>query len=91
MEVPIIVVGAVVYMLPTVNALFRNHANIGAIATLNILLGWTVLGWIGALVWSMTNNLRLTVVKDTIVHEAKSKAAKEIEKKVPDYVRGQEF
>lgn len=45
---------AVMSLLPTVIALFRGHHNVGAIAVLNLFLGWTFLGWIGALVWSFT-------------------------------------
>ena len=39
------------YFLPTMIAGSR-HPNGGAIFFLNLLLGWTLLGWIGALVWA---------------------------------------
>jgi hypothetical protein len=42
------------YMWPSVIAQSRKHNNYNAIVALNILLGWTCLGWIGALVWSLT-------------------------------------
>ncbi|SAK81457.1 hypothetical protein AWB75_05113 [Caballeronia catudaia] len=42
------------YMWPSVIAQSRNHKSYDAIVALNILLGWTFLGWIGALVWSLT-------------------------------------
>ncbi|MCG8608927.1 MAG: superinfection immunity protein [Pseudomonadales bacterium] len=42
------------YFVPTFIALKRNHTNVAAIAALNILLGWTLLGWIGSLIWSLT-------------------------------------
>ena len=45
-----------IYMLPTVIANNRRHPQIGAICALNILLGWTMLGWVGAFVWSLTNS-----------------------------------
>jgi hypothetical protein len=32
----------------------REHQNIGMIFLTNLLLGWTVLGWIAALVWAAT-------------------------------------
>ena len=38
------------YMLPWAIAATRNLANHGAIALINFLLGWTVIGWIVALV-----------------------------------------
>ena len=43
------------YFLPTIVALARSHHNAVAIFLLNLLLGWTGLGWIVALVWSATN------------------------------------
>ena len=42
------------YFLPTIVARKRGHHDAGAIIALNIMLGWTVLGWIGAFVWSLT-------------------------------------
>jgi hypothetical protein len=42
------------YMLPGLVAAIRGHRNTAAIFLLNLLLGWTILGWIGALVWSVT-------------------------------------
>ena len=42
------------YLLPLIIAASRSHPNTMAIATLNILLGWTMLGWIAALVWALT-------------------------------------
>ena len=47
-------VAAVVYFAPSAVAAARNHQQRGAIITLNVLLGWTLLGWIAALVWAMT-------------------------------------
>jgi hypothetical protein len=43
-----------VYFLPTVVAEARGHQNSGMIFLTNLLLGWTILGWIGALVWAAT-------------------------------------
>jgi len=48
------IVLAVVYFLPTVVAMSRSHHQWPAIVALNLLLDWTVLGWIAALVWSLT-------------------------------------
>jgi hypothetical protein len=46
------------YFVPWLNSLSRKHNNAGAIAVLNFFLGWTIVGWIGALIWSMTDNVR---------------------------------
>jgi hypothetical protein len=44
-----------IYFIPTGVAMLRNHHNAGAIFALNFLLGWTVIGWVAALVWSLTS------------------------------------
>jgi hypothetical protein len=49
----IIVTGLAVYFVPTIIAFSRNHKNKVAIFLLNLLAGWTFLGWVGALVWSV--------------------------------------
>ena len=42
------------YALPWAIAILRGHPQAANIGILNLLLGWTVLGWIAALVWSAT-------------------------------------
>lgn len=46
------------YLVPAVIAACRRHSNAGAILALNLLTGWTLIGWIVALVWSFTDNVR---------------------------------
>ena len=46
------------YFLPGIIASLRRHRNSTAIWVLNLLLGWTLLGWIIALVWACTENRR---------------------------------
>jgi Superinfection immunity protein len=48
------IVGLLFYFLPAFIAGMRGHQNTAAIFTLNLLLGWTMLGSIAALVWSFT-------------------------------------
>lgn len=43
-----------VYLLPTIIAVSRQHQDALAIAALNILFGWSGLAWIVAFVWSLT-------------------------------------
>ncbi|MGA7500764.1 MAG: superinfection immunity protein [Isosphaeraceae bacterium] len=53
----IIAIGVVafgLYFWPTLIARQRNHPNTAAILALNLLLGWTFVGWVIALVWSLT-------------------------------------
>ena len=43
------------YFFPTIVAvLMRSHRNGGAILVLNLFLGWTLLGWVIALIWACT-------------------------------------
>lgn len=44
------------YELPAIVAYRREHPSFLAILCLNILLGWTIIGWIVALVWARTGN-----------------------------------
>ncbi len=42
------------YMAPTIIAARRGHPNVAPIAVVNILLGWTLVGYVIALAWSFT-------------------------------------
>lgn len=42
----------VMYLLPAINAQWREHPQIGAIVVINLFFGWTLLGWVIALAWS---------------------------------------
>jgi len=48
------VLALLLMFLPTLIALIRGHDNTFAIFLTNLLLGWTVIGWIIALIWSFT-------------------------------------
>jgi hypothetical protein len=43
------------YFVPTVIAVVRKHRQIAPIILINLLLGWTVIGWIAALIWSVAS------------------------------------
>jgi len=44
------------YMLPWMVAALRGKSNHWAVMALNLLLGWTVIGWIIALVMALTSH-----------------------------------
>lgn len=48
------IIFALIYFAPFIVACGRGHHQTIAIFALNLLLGWTVLGWIVAIVWSLT-------------------------------------
>lgn len=47
-------VSLAVYFLPALVASTRLHPNSKPIMLLNVFLGWTLIGWVGALVWSVS-------------------------------------
>ena len=51
---PFFLVSTAIYLCPTLFAIYRNHHSRLKIALLNILLGWTVIGWAAALIWAVS-------------------------------------
>jgi uncharacterized membrane protein YhaH (DUF805 family) len=43
-----------IYFLPALIASHRRHRNRTAIGMTNLLLGWTAIGWIIAIIWAST-------------------------------------
>uniref|UniRef100_A0AAU6WSH3 Superinfection immunity protein n=1 Tax=Chryseobacterium endophyticum TaxID=1854762 RepID=A0AAU6WSH3_9FLAO len=43
------------YFIPTFIALSRKKSNTLSIFALNLLLGWSLIGWAGALIWALSN------------------------------------
>ena len=62
MEVFLLLVALVVllglYLLPLFVACYRSVVHVPGIAVLNLLPGWTLLGWVGALVWAVSSPRR---------------------------------
>lgn len=51
-----------IYMLPTIVAFGREHPRRQDITVLNILLGWTLIGWVAVFLWAA-----LTHVEEELV------------------------
>jgi len=51
---PFGLVGLALYFLPTIIVLARRKKNVVGPILVNVLLGWTVIGWIVALIWALT-------------------------------------
>ena len=49
----LLIVGVLLYFVPFVVAVQRDHNQRTAIGVLNLLLGWTFVGWVVALVWAL--------------------------------------
>jgi hypothetical protein len=53
--------GFVMYFLPTILAFARNKRDTAAILLLNLFLGWTMIGWVVALVWAVKTDVPVAV------------------------------
>jgi len=53
-EFIIIIIALAIYFLPSI--IGYNHRNANSICLLNLLLGWTVLGWIVAMIWAVSQD-----------------------------------
>ncbi|UYO50355.1 superinfection immunity protein [Rhodopseudomonas palustris] len=49
---------AAIYLLPTIVAFQRKVERVAAIGALNLLVGWTFLGWVAAFVWALAERPR---------------------------------
>jgi len=47
-----------IYFIPTGVAVCRKAKRLAGIVVLNILLGWTLIGWVGSLVWAISDNTK---------------------------------
>ena len=53
----LLVLGVGVYLLPTILALYRDCHATSWIIMLNVLLGWTILGWFVAIGWAASDKI----------------------------------
>jgi len=49
----VMLVLCVPYFIPTFIAFYRKKVNLAAILAMNVLLGWTFVGWVIALIWAL--------------------------------------
>ena len=54
----VFVIPTILYFLPTLVGFFRRHNQRWPILLFNLFLGWTFVGWVIALVWSATSDVR---------------------------------
>lgn len=51
-----------IYFIPTGIAMIKGRQNSLAIFALNLFLGWSIIGWVVALVWALKSDKGMTVV-----------------------------
>lgn len=68
------VIAVLVYLLPTMLAMYRDCKATAWIAASNVLLGWTILGWFAVLGWAAAGRVRALppMVTPPRVHPAPS-------------------
>lgn len=49
------ILSLLIYFIPSYIAVKKDHRNKAGIILLNLFLGWSVIGYIVALVWAMSN------------------------------------
>lgn len=59
----IFAISIALYFLPVIVAQSRRHKNLDAIVVLDVLLGWTLVGWVITLVWAFTSNTKTAAAK----------------------------
>jgi len=52
------IISLLIYFIPTLVAIGVNHINKLSIFILNLFLGWSLLGWVIALIWAFYKPLR---------------------------------
>ena len=57
---------ALIYFIPALIAKRRQIENLEAIFLVNLVFGWTVLGWIGALIWSIIETQKVKESVDSL-------------------------
>jgi Superinfection immunity protein len=61
------------YFMPTLIAAIRQHCSLLAIFVLNLLLGWTVISWLIALVWACTGYVRTNYVREIHMRDTEAR------------------
>ena len=55
---PLAVIPTAIYFVPTIIAALKRKRNWLAIFLLNLFLGWTLIGWVVALIWAAMHEER---------------------------------
>jgi uncharacterized membrane protein len=67
------------YFIPSIISIYRHKSNGCAIFVLNLFLGWTVIGWIIALVWACIADSKPTVIQNNIEEKTEKSIQEQIE------------
>ncbi len=80
------------YWLPTIIAFYRKHPSKGGIFALNLFFGWTFIGWVVCLVWSLSDASGRAVAQSVVVNTTVNAGNTEMPRYQPgDVVNGLRF
>lgn len=78
MEVLLVVVGIVIYFIPSF--IGNDRRNFAGIFVLNLLLGWTFIGWVGSLIWALLDDKKVIYPAPKYSHHSQTSAVDQIVK-----------
>jgi hypothetical protein len=80
------------YWLPTIIAFYRKHPSKGGIFALNFFFGWSFVGWVVSLVWSLSDASGRAATQSVIVNTTVNAGNTEMPRYQPgDTVNGLRF
>lgn len=56
----ILIIALAIWLVPVLIASVRKHQQVGPIVIVTVLTGWTGIGWIVALAWSLSSTQKAT-------------------------------
>jgi len=57
-EMLLIILITLIYFIPALIAGYREHRNGVPLFIINLVAGWTFIGWFGCLAWSFSDNVK---------------------------------
>jgi hypothetical protein len=66
----IAIAGLAIYFAPTIVACYKDHKYASLLFLVNLLSGWTVLGWIACLVWAQNDDIKERVARSNLIEIA---------------------
>ena len=57
----IIIVSLIVYFAPSIIAVHRKCVRTTAIVLVNLFLGWSLMGWFGAMIWAFVDEVKTDI------------------------------
>ncbi|MFK5912987.1 MAG: superinfection immunity protein [Woeseiaceae bacterium] len=76
----ILIIVVYVYFIPSFVATKRGHSAVNGIIFVNLIAGWSLIGWVVCLIWAYSNSESKNTTTKTIINKAALSVADEIRK-----------